>query len=59
MTPLYNVILLTLFSGLAMPIGAILANFEHIRSSWLENELRHGVAAFGGGALLSAIALDL
>ncbi|MBR7888605.1 divalent cation transporter [Marinomonas sp. A79] len=59
MTPLYNVILLTLFAGLAMPIGAILANFEHIRSSWLENELRHGVAAFGGGALLSAIALVL
>lgn len=59
MTPLYHVILLTLFAGLAMPLGAVLANFEHIRPSWLENELRHGITAFGGGALLSAIALVL
>ena len=50
---------LTSMAGLAMPTGALLAHFEHIRPRWLEDELRHGVIAFGGGALLSAIALVL
>ncbi|TYL47927.1 ZIP family metal transporter [Marinomonas sp. IMCC 4694] len=59
MTPLYSVILLTLLAGLAMPLGALIAHFERIRPVWLETELMHGVTAFGGGALLSAIALVL
>lgn len=50
---------LTSMAGLAMPAGALLARFEHIRPRWLEDEVRHGVIAFGGGALLSAIALVL
>jgi ZIP family zinc transporter len=54
-----KVTLLTLMAGLAMPAGAILAWFERIRPRWLENELRHGVIAFGGGALLAAVALVL
>lgn len=53
------VVLLSLMAGLTMPLGAILARFEHIRSQWLENEFRHGVIAFGGGALLSAVAFVL
>ncbi len=42
-----------------MPLGALLAKFEHIQSDWLEQEFRHSIMAFGAGALLSAIALVL
>ena len=59
MTPLYSVIFLTLFAGLAMPLGALISHFERIKPEWLEAELMHGITAFGGGALLSAIALVL
>jgi ZIP family zinc transporter len=59
MDSLYSVILLTSFASLAMPAGALLARFEKIKSVLLENELIHGITAFGGGALLSAIALVL
>ena len=51
--------LLTLMAGLMMPVGALLASVERIRPRWLENELRHAVIAFGGGALLAAVALVL
>jgi ZIP family zinc transporter len=50
---------LTLMAGLAMPLGAILARFERIGPNWLEEEFRHLVIAFGGGVLLSAVALVL
>lgn len=56
---LYHVVLLTLLAGIAMPIGAIIARFEHLQSDWLEQELRHSVVAFGAGTLLSAVALVL
>lgn len=46
-------------AGLAMPAGALLARIEHLRPNWLERELRHTVIAFGGGVLLSAVALVL
>jgi len=49
----------TLLAGLAIPLGATLARFENIRPDWLETEFRHSVIAFGGGALLSAVALVL
>jgi ZIP family zinc transporter len=42
-----------------MPLGGLLARFEHFQSNWLAVEFRHGVMAFGGGALLSAVALVL
>ncbi len=51
--------LLTLLAGVAIPIGGGLGAFENIRRDWLKNELRHGVMAFGGGALLAAVALVL
>ncbi len=50
---------LTLMAGLAMPAGALVGCAENIRSDWLKTEFRHSVMAFGGGALLSAIALVL
>ncbi|TVZ41567.1 ZIP family zinc transporter [Alteromonadaceae bacterium 2753L.S.0a.02] len=59
MESLVFVIVSTLIAGLAMPLGATLACIENIHPRWLENEFRHGVIAFGGGALLSAVALVL
>lgn len=52
-------VVVTLLAGLAMPAGAMLARVERIHPGWLENEFRHSVVAFGGGALLSAVALVL
>lgn len=59
MTSLNTIIILTLLSGLAIPVGAAIANIKIFNKTWLENEYRHGVIAFGGGALLSAVALVL
>ncbi|MDZ7781921.1 MAG: divalent cation transporter [Halioglobus sp.] len=54
-----QIALLTLGAGITMPIGAAIAGVERIHPSWLEAEFRHSVIAFGGGALLAAIALVL
>ena len=59
MDQLLVVIALTCMAGLAMPLGATIARYENTGVAWLEEELRHSVMAFGGGALLSAIALVL
>ncbi len=59
MPQLYDALLLALLAGIAMPIGGAIAAAERIHPYWLENELRHAVIAFGGGALLAAIALVL
>lgn len=56
---LFEVLLLTTLAGAAMPLGAVLANIERIRPKWLEQEVRHSIIAFGGGALLSAVSLVL
>lgn len=53
------VILLTLLSGLASFFGALLAAHPGILKKWLKNETRHAIIAFGGGALLAAVALVL
>jgi ZIP family zinc transporter len=59
MSELYHAILLAFFAGAAIPLGGATAAIEHIRPHWLENEFRHAVIAFGGGALFAAIALVL
>jgi ZIP family zinc transporter len=59
MNDLVQILILTLIAGLAMPIGASIAGFERISPRWLETEVRHSVIAFGGGALLAAVALVL
>ena len=59
MNILLTVILTTLFAGLAMALGAIIANFEKDGKTFIEEAFRHGVVAVGGGALLSAVALVL
>jgi len=53
------VIVSTLLAGLTMAVGAAIAYKEKIKEEWLEKEFQHGVVAFGGGALLSAVALVL
>lgn len=50
---------LAFLAGLSIPLGATLARVESIHPAWLETELRYSVVAFGGGALLSAVALVL
>ncbi len=59
MNLLLTIIVATLIAGLAMPIGAAFASLKKIKPDWLEEEFRHSVIAFGGGALLSAVALVL
>lgn len=54
-----QIVILTLIAGIAMPVGAAIAGIERIRPRWLETEVRHSVIAFGGGALLAAVALVL
>lgn len=54
-----TVIVLTLGAGLTMPLGAALGRWQSLRPNWMETEFRHGVIAFGGGALLAAVALVL
>ncbi len=53
------VALLTLMAGAAMPLGAMAATIDRFLPRWLEAEFQHSVIAFGGGALLSAVALVL
>lgn len=59
MSVLLTVILSSTLAGLAMALGAALACLENKEQKWHGDGLRHGVVAFGGGALLSAVALVL
>jgi ZIP family zinc transporter len=53
------VVMLALGAGAAMPAGALFARFDQLHPAWLSSEWRHFIVAFGGGALISAIALVL
>jgi ZIP family zinc transporter len=57
--PVYTALLLSFLAGAAIPAGGALAAIEHISPQWLEQEFRHTVIAFGGGALMAAVALVL
>ena len=52
-------LLYTVLAGAAIPLGAALACVEKINPAWLEQEFRHSVIAFGGGALLAAVSFVL
>lgn len=56
---LWTAIALSGIAGAAIPLGGFLSSIDRIRPAWLEDQLRHTVAAVGGGALLSAVALVL
>ena len=59
MNAVIELLLLTALAGAAIPLGALIASVEHIQPRWLESEFRHTVIAFGGGALLAAVAFVL
>lgn len=59
MSEIAQVVLLTAAAGGAIPLGGFLARIENLHPAWLGREFRHGVLAFGGGALLAAVALVL
>lgn len=46
-------------AGVTIPLGALLSQHLGIRSAWIASEVRHGILAFGAGALLAAVALVL
>lgn len=54
-----TMLLSTTFAGSCILLGALVAKIERIRPAWLENEVRHSIIAFGGGVLISAVALVL
>ncbi len=59
METLLLVLLLTVLAGLAIPAGGFLASREHLKRGEFREDLLHGIVAFGGGVLLSAVALVL
>ncbi|ABG31258.1 hypothetical protein CEP88_17995 [Roseobacter denitrificans] len=57
---IWGALVLATLAGASIPLGAWLGTFHrHIMPDWLEDEARHGVVAFGAGALLAAVALVL
>ena len=54
-----HALLLSLIAGFSIFIGAMAAAHERIYPKWLEQEVRHAIIAFGGGALIAAVALVL
>lgn len=52
-------LLLATIAGATIPLGGWLASFPRLVPRWIEAEFRHSVIAFGGGALLAAVALVL
>lgn len=51
--------MLALMAGLSIPMGAMISANTWLRNLCIENEIDSFMAAFGGGALLAAIALVL
>ncbi|UTA78341.1 divalent cation transporter [Halomonas sp. XH26] len=59
MTEITYILLLSLLAGAAMPTGALLARLDLVHPYFLGASWRHFIIAFGGGALISAVALVL
>lgn len=58
--PLWIALALTTLAGLSIPLGAALALLRiNLLSGFAASEARHGIVAFGAGALLAAVALVL
>lgn len=56
---IWVVLALTAAAGAMIPLGSGLAWIERIRPGHLRQDALHAIVAFGGGALLSAVALVL
>lgn len=59
MLDVLQILFLSLLAGAAIPAGALLARFDLVHPSLLSDKVRQFIVAFGGGALLSAVALVL
>ncbi|MGY4879596.1 ZIP family metal transporter [Vreelandella aquamarina] len=59
MTEITYILFLSLLAGAAMPTGALLARLDLVHPALLGTSWRHFIVAFGGGALISAVALVL
>jgi len=59
MHELTKVLITTALAGLAIPIGGFGAHFENMCRGKVRDIFLHAVIAFGGGALLAAVALVL
>ena len=53
------IVVYTSLAGACIPLGGLAASVERLSPGWLEQEFRHFVIAFGGGALLAAVSLVL
>ncbi|WP_026986841.1 ZIP family metal transporter [Fodinicurvata fenggangensis] len=59
MPDVFSAVAYAFMAGATIPLGGFAARIEDFRPQWLETEFRHSVIAFGGGALLAAVALVL
>lgn len=59
MNEIAAILFLTTTAGACIPLGGFIASFEHVRTRWLEQELRHFLIALGGGILLGAVSVVL
>jgi ZIP family zinc transporter len=56
---LTQAVLVAFAAGLTIPLAAFAALEARLHPGWLTDEARHAILAFGGGVLISAIALVL
>lgn len=56
---LIELVMLTSMAAFAAVGGGVLGHWQYFHPGWMKTELRHGIVAFGGGALLAAVALVL
>lgn len=56
---LFQSLMLATLAGISIPIGGLLGLIQPFHETWVGNEFRHTVIAFGAGILLAAIALVL
>jgi ZIP family zinc transporter len=59
MGDLADIILYSFLSGVTVFLGGLLRKLEHFPQGKIKDEFLHGVVAFGGGILVSAVALVL
>ncbi len=59
MSPILEVLLATFLAGAGIPIGGLAAARERLRHGESRDLILHGLMAFGGGAVLAAVALVL
>ena len=59
MSPITTMLIYTTAAGSCILAGGFAGKIKSISPRWLEEELRHSIIAFGGGVLVSAVALVL